>query len=111
MTLQIGSWVRRKGGKYHIVESIVAGDAVTKCGRRLRDEVELQVSDVMPLTRAIGQPQLFLDKTHRSAGCTAVFRISKSTGGLCQCCNHQPVPVSEYLVIPARARTLLPSSE
>ncbi len=58
MTLQIGQWVRRKGGKWHIVESIVAGDAITKCGRRLRDEVELQVSDVMPLTRAIGQPQL-----------------------------------------------------
>lgn len=60
--MNIGSWVRRTGGKWHLVESIVAGDAITHCGRRM-DRVtltggELAVSDVMPLTRLIGQPQL-----------------------------------------------------
>jgi hypothetical protein len=62
----IGDWVRRPRGsgrqKWHLVESVVAEDAVTRCGRRM-DRVtpsggELQVSDVMPLTRMIGQPQL-----------------------------------------------------
>ncbi len=37
--MTIGDWVRREhGGKPHLVESIVAGDAVTKCGRRMADE-------------------------------------------------------------------------
>ena len=37
--MTIGDWVRReRGGKPHLIESIVAGDVVTKCGRRLRDE-------------------------------------------------------------------------
>ena len=58
--MKIGSWVRRKGGKWHEVESLIDGDAVTQCGRRM-DRVnrsgELQVSEVMPLTRMIGQPQ------------------------------------------------------
>jgi hypothetical protein len=58
--MKIGSWVRRKGGKWHEVESVIDGDAVTQCGRRM-DRVnragELQVSEVMPLTRMIGQPQ------------------------------------------------------
>jgi hypothetical protein len=59
--MKIGDWIRRRGGKWHLVESVVADDAITRCGRRM-DRVtisggELQVSDVMPLTRMIGQPQ------------------------------------------------------
>lgn len=54
---QIGVWVKRTGTKWHLVDSVVAGDAVTRCGRRMRDP-DLQVSEVMPLTRMIGQPQL-----------------------------------------------------
>lgn len=59
--LAIGTWVRRTGGKWHLVESVVAEDAVTRCGRRMdrfASGGELQVSEVMLLTRAIGQPQL-----------------------------------------------------
>jgi hypothetical protein len=58
--MNIGSWVRRPGGKFHLVESIVAGDAITHCGRRMdrtNRNGELEVSEVMPLTRLIGQPQ------------------------------------------------------
>lgn len=35
--MDIGDWIRREGGqtKWHHVESVVAGDAVTKCGRRM----------------------------------------------------------------------------
>lgn len=62
---QIGQWVRRSSGsgayaqsKWHLAESIVAGDVVTRCGRRMRDSLPFQVSAVMPLTRLIGQPQL-----------------------------------------------------
>ena len=52
-------WVRRPGKKWHLAESWVADDAITYCGRRLRDELgKLERSDVMPLTRMIGQPQL-----------------------------------------------------
>ena len=36
---RIGTWVKReKRRNWHFVESLVAGDAVTKCGRRLADE-------------------------------------------------------------------------
>ena len=57
--MTIGQWVRRPGQKWHLVESVVADDAVTHCGRRLRDELgHLERSDVMTLTRMIGQPQL-----------------------------------------------------
>jgi hypothetical protein len=60
--VKIGDWVRRRGGKWHKVESVVAGDAVTRCGRRMHEvsaySGRLQVSDVEPLTRMIGQPQL-----------------------------------------------------
>ena len=39
MTERIGTWVRRERRSYwHYVESFVADDAVTRCGRRLRDE-------------------------------------------------------------------------
>ena len=35
----VGDWVQRaKRGVSHLVESIVAGDVVTKCGKRMRDE-------------------------------------------------------------------------
>lgn len=35
----IGDWVvREHRGRPHIVESLVAGDVITRCGRRLRDE-------------------------------------------------------------------------
>lgn len=58
--MTIGQWVRRPGKKWHVVESVVANDAVTHCGRRLRDRPgePFELSDVMPLTRMIGQPQL-----------------------------------------------------
>ena len=37
--MTIGDWVRReRGGKPHLVESLVAGDVITNCGRRLPDE-------------------------------------------------------------------------
>ena len=63
---EIGYWVRRKGAgaKWHLIESDIAGDAVTHCGRRMKslnDEhpiAPLQFSTVMPLTRMIGQAQL-----------------------------------------------------
>jgi hypothetical protein len=62
MTAQIGQWIRRRGQKWHLAESVVAGDVVTRCGRRMdrvtRTGGELQVSALMPLTRMIGQPQL-----------------------------------------------------
>lgn len=63
----VGNWVRRAPGpgnrtpKWHRVESVVAGDAFTRCGRRMRNEPNsnglLEVSEVEPLTRMIGQPQ------------------------------------------------------
>lgn len=58
--MTIGQWVKREGQKWHLVESVVADDAVTRCGRRLRDRADqpFELSDVMPLTRMIGQPQL-----------------------------------------------------
>ena len=65
--MKIGDWVRSSDGrrtvsKWHLVESVVAGDALTRCGRRMepvtRSGDELQISAVVPLTRAIGQPQL-----------------------------------------------------
>ena len=38
--LFIGAWVRREGVTMgHLVESIIAGDAVTRCGRRMKDEL------------------------------------------------------------------------
>ncbi len=61
MTIQIGSWVRRPGGKWHVVESVVSDRAVTRCGREMHRYSrwgELEVSSLMPLTRMIGQPQL-----------------------------------------------------
>jgi hypothetical protein len=61
MSLQIGDWVRRTG-KWHLVESVIARDAITRCGRRMVEQLasgtHLDVREVMPLTRAIGQPQL-----------------------------------------------------
>jgi hypothetical protein len=39
MSEQIGTWARREQRyTWHLVESLVANDAVTRCGRRLRDE-------------------------------------------------------------------------
>lgn len=58
--MRIGDWVRRRG-KWHLVESVVAGAAITRCGKRMETGgtwQQLEVSDVMPLTRMIGQPQL-----------------------------------------------------
>jgi len=55
----IGGWVRRKG-KWHLTESVVAGAAFTRCGRRMEARTadgELELSAVEPLTRLIGQPQ------------------------------------------------------
>lgn len=70
MAPEIGNWVRRvyttksyHTTKWHLVESVVAGAVITRCGRRLEAKTnakagnELEVSKVMPLTRLIGQPQ------------------------------------------------------
>jgi hypothetical protein len=72
--LAIGTWVKRRGGRWHLVESVVAEDAITRCGRRMdrvlssvHDSLEnrtLQISALMPLTRMIGQPQLCV-RCHR----------------------------------------------
>lgn len=37
--MKIGDWIRReRRPTWHIVESVVAEDAVTHCGRRMRNE-------------------------------------------------------------------------
>lgn len=62
--MRIGDWVKRRSrgsSKWHFVESVVASAAITHCGRRLEPMTGnrgLDISDVMPLTREIGQPQL-----------------------------------------------------
>ncbi len=59
MPVAVGNWARRTGSdatKWHLVESVIAGDAVTRCGRRMRDPLD-QISPVEQLTRMIGQPQ------------------------------------------------------
>ena len=33
--LKIGDWAKRKG-PYHLIDSLVADDVVTRCGRRIR---------------------------------------------------------------------------
>lgn len=39
MTVQVGHWVRREQRRVaHLVESVVMGDAITRCGRRMTDE-------------------------------------------------------------------------
>ena len=69
--IAIGNWVRRMDpravtpdrldhGKWHRVESVVDGEPVTRCGRRMKGQTDdgiLEVSEVEPLTRLIGQPQ------------------------------------------------------
>ncbi len=57
--MNIGNWVRRNG-KWHLVESVIADAAITRCGRRMEPTASrgaLEVSEVEPLTRAIGQRQ------------------------------------------------------
>lgn len=44
--MKIGQWIQRHGGKWHRVESVVAGDAITTCGRRMRNEIGFEASDV-----------------------------------------------------------------
>jgi hypothetical protein len=52
-------WYRlSKRHKWHLVESLIDGDHVTKCGRRLQARPADEVSTEMPLTRMIDQPQL-----------------------------------------------------
>ena len=70
--MEIGNWVRRQQSatatltvaipsKWHRVESVVAGAAITRCGKRmeplLANGKTLQVVQTEPLTRMIGQPQ------------------------------------------------------
>lgn len=66
MEPKIGWWVRRLNGrkdratKWHLVDSVVAGDAFTRCGRRMKHDSPwgpLETFPTMPLTRMIGQPQ------------------------------------------------------
>lgn len=70
--MTIGQWVRRRRRspdaqkaltKWHLVESVVDDEPVTRCGRRFRRRAtsEFETTDVMPLTRMIGQPQLCQD--------------------------------------------------
>lgn len=67
----IGEWVRRNdnirsGGilvsNWHLVDSMINNDIVTRCGRRMRAVIKsgagLEYRGQKPLTRAIGQPQL-----------------------------------------------------
>lgn len=56
--MEIGNWVRRPGGKWHLVESTVAGDAFTRCGRRM-DSINThgQRLEVSEVDRMIDQPQ------------------------------------------------------
>lgn len=63
--MNIGNWIARFHGErrltdWHLVDSTIEDRAVTRCGRemhRVTKGGELQVSEVMPLTRMIGQPQ------------------------------------------------------
>ena len=69
--MQIANWVRREGiesrvpgsdrHKWHLVESVVADAAITRCGRRMEPKDArgraLEVAELEPLTRLIGQPQ------------------------------------------------------
>lgn len=73
--MKIGQWVARvydhgpgeeddvRETDWHYVESVVAGAAITTCGRRMEPVLEgaanhLELVDSPPLTRMIGQPQL-----------------------------------------------------
>jgi len=63
--VNIGNWVRRENarprGKWHLVDSTVAGAAFTRCGKRMEPQTShggLEVSEVEPLTRMIEQTQL-----------------------------------------------------
>jgi len=55
--IQIGNWVHRRSsstkGKWHLVESVVVGDAITRCGKRMKDETGLQVAMTKPQIREI----------------------------------------------------------
>lgn len=60
--LAIGTWVQRpdRRAKWHRVESVIAGAAITRCGKRLERAtggVELVVSEGEPFSRLPGQPQ------------------------------------------------------
>ena len=58
--MTIGQWVRRRDArqKWHLIDSVVDDEPFTRCGRRLRRKAKgFDTSDVMPLTRLIGQPQ------------------------------------------------------
>lgn len=57
----IGHWVRReRRGLPHLVESIVSGDAITRCGRRLTNEPTQSGGALLPT----------LDVSHPCALCT-----------------------------------------
>jgi hypothetical protein len=56
--MNVGNWVRSfTGKKWHLVESTINDEAITKCGRRWPKR-QVDVREEMPLTRMIGQPQL-----------------------------------------------------
>jgi hypothetical protein len=51
----IGDWVTRtKRGLPHLVESVVAGDVITKCGRRLSNEPTKTGGGLMLSVRTAG---------------------------------------------------------
>ncbi len=55
MAERIGTWVKREKRHYwHLVESLVANDAVTACGRRLTDEANSRGELVYSDAPAIG---------------------------------------------------------
>jgi len=58
--MEIGQFIRRYDrDRWHLVESIVAGDAITRCGRRMEAKtrsvppVGLEVSDAVPSPDAV----------------------------------------------------------
>ena len=74
--VRIGAWVRRERGrrvsKGHYVDSVVAGDAVTRCGRRMRDG--RTVSGVLVVhDGAVSRASRPLDWDLCQGGCTAVW--------------------------------------
>jgi hypothetical protein len=48
----------RTEAKWHLVESVIDGEPITKCGLRMAKPKTLEDSPVIPLSRMISQPQL-----------------------------------------------------
>ena len=56
--MNIGDWItRERRGVPHLVESIVAGDVVTRCGRRLSDEPTKSGGGLVRLVTIVNYPK------------------------------------------------------